>query len=114
MTACLFCKIINGDIAANIIFRDEKIIAFDDIAPKAPHHKLIIPLKHIATLNDLQADEIDLAGCMLKKAADLAATLGIAETGYRIIMNCNAGAGQTVFHLHLHLLGGRPLFWPPG
>ena len=114
MMDCLFCKIARGEIPANIIYRDEDVIAFDDITPKAPHHKLIIPLKHMATLNDLEPEDTQLAGHLVQTAAHLARELGIADDGYRLIMNCNAGAGQTVFHVHLHLLGGRPMHWPPG
>jgi histidine triad (HIT) family protein len=111
---CLFCKIIAGDIPAKIIYQDEHVIAFDDIHPQAPHHKLIIPRKHIATLNDLDTDDTHLAGHLLQTAKKIAKQLEIADDGYRVVMNCNAGAGQLVFHIHLHLLGGRSLTWPPG
>jgi histidine triad (HIT) family protein len=111
---CLFCKIVNGDIPAAIIYRDDKVIAFNDINPQAPHHILIVPHKHIATLNDLLVDDNELLGHMAQTAKNLATKLGIADEGYRLIMNCNAGAGQTVFHIHMHLLGGRQLTWPPG
>jgi len=114
MTDCLFCKIVQGAISANIIYEDEKIIAFDDIYPKAPQHKLIIPRRHIATLNDLTSEDVGLAGHMIYTAQSLAKQLGIAEDGYRVVMNCNAGGGQLVYHIHLHLLGGRSLVWPPG
>lgn len=112
--ACLFCKIINGEIPAKIIYRDDLVVAFDDINPQAPHHKLIVPQKHVATLNDLHDENNDLIGYMVQIAAKLAKQLNIADEGYRVVMNCNAGAGQTVFHIHLHLLGGRRLTWPPG
>ncbi len=111
---CLFCKIIQGDIPAAIIYRDDQVIAIDDINPQAPQHKLIIPLKHIATLNDLETSDAELVGHMVQTAKLLANKLEIAEEGYRTVMNCNAGAGQTVFHIHLHLLGGRQFNWPPG
>src|SRR5262245_56177522 len=111
---CLFCKIINNTIPATMIYRDDTIVAFDDINPQAPHHKLIVPIKHIATLNDLHAEDNELIGHMLQTGAMLAKQLNMADEGYRIVMNCNAGAGQTVFHIHAHLLGGRKLTWPPG
>lgn len=111
---CLFCKIAQGAIPANIIYRDDHILAFDDINPQAPHHKLIIPQKHIATLNEIHDEDGELIGHMVKSAAMLAKQLNIADDGYRIVFNCNPGAGQTVFHIHLHLLGGRQFNWPPG
>ncbi len=111
---CLFCKIISGDIPAKVIFQDDLVVAFDDINPQAPQHKLIVPRKHIATLNDLQEEDNNLIGYMAQTAKQLAKNLNIAEDGYRIVMNCNAGAGQTVFHIHMHLLGGRHMTWPPG
>ena len=111
---CLFCKVAAGQIPAKIIYRDDVVVAFDDINPQAPQHKLIIPLKHISTLNDLQPEDNELIGHMLQTAKKLAKNSDIADAGYRVVMNCNAGAGQTVFHIHLHLLGGRPMLWPPG
>ncbi len=111
---CLFCRIIAGEIPAKIIYQDEKVIALDDINPQAPCHKLIIPRNHIATLNDLSPIDHGLIGHMAQTAQKIAGELGIAEHGYRVVMNCNAGAGQTVFHIHLHLLGGRQMTWPPG
>lgn len=111
---CLFCKIASGTIPAKIIYRDEKVVAFDDINPQAPQHKLIIPIKHISTLNDLEANDNELIGYMTQIAKKLARDLNIADEGFRVVMNCNAGAGQTVFHVHMHLLGGRPMLWPPG
>ncbi|HLB58275.1 MAG TPA: histidine triad nucleotide-binding protein [Gammaproteobacteria bacterium] len=111
---CLFCKIAKGEIPANILYRDESVVVFDDIKPEAPHHKLIIPQKHISTLNELNTDDNQLIGHMIQVAKNVAQGLGIADEGYRLVMNCNAGAGQTVFHIHLHLLGGRRLTWPPG
>lgn len=111
---CLFCKIINQEIPANIIYEDDLVIAFDDIAPKAPIHKLIIPRKHIATLNDLSLDDNIYINQIAQTAKRLAKELNIAKEGYRFVINCNAGAGQVVFHLHAHLLGGRDMHWPPG
>jgi histidine triad (HIT) family protein len=111
---CLFCKIIAGEIPANCIYKDQTIIAIDDIYPKAPHHKLIIPKKHIATLNDLQSADLPLVGQMMQVAVQLAQQLKINEDGYRVVINCNEGAGQSIFHIHMHLLGGREMLWPPG
>lgn len=111
---CIFCKIAQKQIPANIIYENEDVIAFDDLHPRAPIHKLIIPRKHIATLNDVEPSDEVLTGKMLYAAQELAKKYGIAEEGYRVVMNCNAGAGQAVFHIHLHLLGGRALSWPPG
>jgi histidine triad (HIT) family protein len=111
---CIFCKILNGEMAANIIYEDEQVIAFDDLFPKAPIHKLIIPRKHIATINDLTTQDVPLVGHMTEVAKDLAKKFKIDQSGYRILMNCNKNAGQVVFHIHMHLLGGRALTWPPG
>lgn len=111
---CIFCKIVNGTSSANIIYQDKKIIAFDDLYPKAPQHKLIIPRKHIATLNDLSLEDENLLSHMVLIAKKLAADLGIAQKGYRVLINCNEDGGQVVYHLHLHLCGGKPLHWPPG
>lgn len=111
---CLFCKIINQEVPANILYEDDLVIAFDDIDPKAPVHKLIVPRKHIATLNDLTPDDNIYFNQLGQTAKRLAKELNIAEDGYRLVINCNAGAGQTVFHLHAHLLGGRDMHWPPG
>ena len=111
---CLFCKIAQGTVPAEIVYQDDQVIAFNDINPHAPQHKLIISRKHIATLNDLSADDTLLVGHMVQTARLLAKNNNIAEQGYRLVINCNSDAGQTVFHLHLHLLGGRRLTWPPG
>jgi len=111
---CLFCKILKNEIPANVVYRDDKVIAFDDINPQAPQHILIIPQKHISTLNDLHSGDNALVGHLVQTAKMLAKQLNIAEEGYRLVLNCNPGAGQTVFHIHLHLLGGRPMHWPPG
>ena len=111
---CLFCKVISGAIPAKIIYRDDLVVAIDDVNPQAPQHKLIIPHQHIATLNDLHPENNELIGHMIQTAKMLAKQLNMAEDGYRLVLNCNAGAGQTVFHIHLHLLGGRKMLWPPG
>ena len=111
---CLFCKIANGTIPANILYQTDAVVVFDDIHPQAPHHKLIIPRKHIATLNDLTAEDSELIGAMAQAAKFLAKELNIADDGYRFVMNCNPGAGQSVYHIHAHLLGGRQMTWPPG
>ncbi len=112
MTACLFCKMVAGVIKPDVVFEDEDILAFRDIHPQAPVHILIIPKRHIATLNDL--DDTQLAGTILQTAAALAKQEGISEAGYRTVFNCNRQGGQEVYHLHLHLLGGRQMTWPPG
>lgn len=114
MSDCLFCKMVAGEIAPDKVYEDADLIAVRDINPQAPVHILVIPRRHIATLNDLEAADAALAGRMLLAAARLAEEEGVAEAGYRTLFNCNAGAGQSVFHLHLHLLGGRRLGWPPG
>ena len=111
---CLFCKICSGEIPADIVFENENAVAFRDISPQAPTHVLIIPRKHIATINDLDSEDANQIGQLFLAAAAVARNEGIAESGYRVTMNCNADAGQTVFHLHLHLLGGRQMTWPPG
>jgi histidine triad (HIT) family protein len=111
---CLFCKIIEQKIPATIRYEDDLVLAFDDIAPKAPTHILIIPRKHIATLNDVIPDDNVYLSQLVQAAKRLATELDIAQDGYRFVMNCNAGAGQTVFHIHAHLLGGRNMTWPPG
>lgn len=111
---CIFCRIAEKKIPATIVFEDEQLVAFRDANPQAPVHILIIPRKHIATLNALADEDEALLGRIQRTAARLAAEEGIAEAGYRTLYNCNRGAGQTVFHLHLHLLGGRTFAWPPG
>ncbi|WP_415893641.1 histidine triad nucleotide-binding protein [Neptuniibacter sp. PT8_73] len=110
---CLFCKIINKEIPAEIIYEDEHVLAFNDISPQAPTHALIIPRKHIATLNDISAEDTEVVGHMVKTASTIAKQLGIDESGYRTVFNCNSDGGQTVYHIHLHLLGGKPMGWPP-
>ena len=111
---CLFCKILAGDIPADIVYESESAIAFRDINPQAPTHVLVIPRQHIATINDLDDADRGLVGDLYLAAQQIAAEEGIAESGYRAVMNCNEGAGQSVFHIHLHVLGGRALTWPPG
>lgn len=111
---CLFCRIVNKEVPAKIVHEDEHAIAFDDINPQAPTHILIVPRKHIAGLNDLTADDSALIGHLHLLAAKLARERGIHESGYRTLFNTGRGAGQSVFHLHLHVLGGRGLRWPPG
>ena len=111
---CLFCKIIAGDIPADIIYESDTAIAFRDINPRAPTHVLIVPREHIATINDINPEQEAIVGSLFSAARAIAAQEGISDDGYRAVMNCNAAAGQTVFHLHLHLLGGRILGWPPG
>ena len=111
---CLFCKIIAGEIPAKIQYQDERVIAFADINPQAPVHSLIVPRTHIATLNELSIETAPVIGAMTNIASKLAKEFAIDEDGYRIVMNCNSGAGQTVFHIHMHLLGGRVMTWPPG
>jgi histidine triad (HIT) family protein len=111
---CLFCRIVAGEIPAKRVFEDEDVIAFEDINPQAPLHVLVVPRAHIATLNDLTPADDHLIGVMVRRAAAIAADRGMAGRGFRTVFNCNADAGQTVFHLHLHLLGGRGLGWPPG
>jgi len=111
---CLFCKIVAGQIPATIVFQDDHVVAFRDITPRAPTHVLIVPRRHIASLNDLVADDDALVGQMVRAAATIARKEGLADRGYRTVFNCNADAGQTVFHIHLHLLGGRTMAWPPG
>lgn len=110
---CLFCKIINKEIPAEILYEDDRVIAFRDINPQAPFHALVIPRKHIPTLNDIADEDCELVGYMLKVAGDIAEEHGFAEDGYRTVFNCNSHGGQTVYHIHLHLLGGKPLGWPP-
>ncbi len=114
MSDCLFCKMVTGEIRPDVVFENEHVLAFRDINPQAPVHVLVIPKNHIATLNDLENDHAWLLGQLYLAAGEIASQLGIAGDGYRTVMNCNEAAGQTVFHIHLHLLGGRALQWPPG
>lgn len=116
MTAsdCLFCKIIAEEIPAEIVYESADAIAFRDINPQAPTHVLIVPRRHIATINELENSDTDAVGQLFLAARDIARQEGFADDGYRVTMNCNGAAGQTVFHIHLHLLGGRNFAWPPG
>ena len=111
---CLFCKIANGDISAAIVYQDERIVAFKDINPQAPTHILIVPRAHHATLLDVEETNHEVMGSIISVANQLAKERGLDKSGYRLVLNCGEGAGQSVFHIHFHLLGGRPLQWPPG
>lgn len=111
---CLFCKIIEQKIPAKIVYEDDLVVAFEDINPKAPVHILIIPREHIPTINDLNPQHEILVGHLFMVAKKLAEKLNIAESGYRTVINCNPDSGQEVYHIHLHLLGGRKFNWPPG
>lgn len=114
MSDCIFCKIVAGEIPAEKLHEDDQVVAFRDLSPQAPQHILVIPKRHIATLNDLQAEDESLVGHLYTVAGKVAQELGFAEDGYRCVMNCNEAGGQTVYHIHLHLLGGRAMTWPPG
>jgi histidine triad (HIT) family protein len=114
MSDCLFCKIVNGDIPAELIYEDDDVAAFNDINPQAPHHFLCIPKKHISTTNDLEGTDAETIGKLVLAAAKIAKQRGVAEDGYRLVMNCNGHGGQTVFHIHMHVLAGRHMTWPPG
>ncbi|HDH04110.1 MAG TPA: histidine triad nucleotide-binding protein [Nitrospirae bacterium] len=111
---CLFCRIIQDKITSKRIYEDESILAFEDVSPQAPVHILIIPKKHIPTSLDIEEKDHELIGRMFQVANKIAIDRGVAERGFRIVMNCNSEAGQTVFHIHLHLLAGRAMNWPPG
>ncbi|MGD8396996.1 MAG: histidine triad nucleotide-binding protein [Candidatus Eiseniibacteriota bacterium] len=111
---CIFCRIAGGEVPSSRVHEDASVVAFDDLNPQAPVHVLVVPREHIATLNDLEAGHEALAGHMVLVARQIAAARGLAEPGYRLVWNCQEGAGQSVFHLHLHLLGGRRMRWPPG
>ena len=111
---CLFCRIRDGEIPAKKVFEDEKALAFEDINPQAPTHVLVIPREHVPTLNDLTPEHDALVGHLMRVGARIAKERGHAEPGWRAVFNCNAGAGQTVFHIHMHVLGGRKFRWPPG
>ena len=114
MSDCLFCTIRDGLIPAKVVYRDELCLAFEDINPQAPTHVLFIPLKHIPTVNDITVEDRETVGHLYVAAAKLARQRGHAESGYRVVMNTHRDAGQTVFHIHLHMLAGRHLSWPPG
>jgi len=111
---CLFCRIVRKEIPASVIYQDDRVVVFNDINPQAPLHALIVPTRHIASLNELSAGDDGIVGEMVRRAAAVARDQGYADRGYRTVFNTNAEAGQTVFHIHLHLLAGRGLSWPPG
>jgi histidine triad (HIT) family protein len=114
MSDCLFCKMVAGAIKPNVVYEDDAVLAFRDINPQAPTHVLVVPKRHISTINDLKSEDAELVGRLYLAAKKVAEQDGIASDGYRTVMNCNAAAGQTVFHIHLHVLGGRNMHWPPG
>jgi histidine triad (HIT) family protein len=111
---CLFCKIVNREVPATIVYEDERVLAFNDIKPQAPVHVLVIPKRHISTLADLRPEDDGIVGEIVRRAAAIADEQGVTVRGFRTVFNTNKDAGQTVFHIHLHLLGGRSLTWPPG
>lgn len=111
---CLFCDIAAGKLATDFLYDDDRVVAFQDIEPQAPEHILIIPRKHIATINDADSNDTELLGHMIQVAKKLAGERGIADDGYRLVFNCNKQGGQLIYHIHLHLLGGRAMQWPPG
>ena len=112
--SCLFCRIVAGEIPSSKVYEDDQLVAFNDINPQAPMHVLVVPRTHVATVNDLAPEHDALVGAMMRRAAAIAADRGFAAGGYRTVFNCNSDAGQTVFHIHLHVIGGRRLGWPPG
>ncbi len=114
MDNCIFCKIINKEVPSKIVYEDEKVLAFDDINPKAPIHVLLISKEHFGTLNEIPEEKKDILSHLLLKARQVAQEKGIAENGYRIVLNTERDSGQVVFHIHFHLLGGRQMKWPPG
>ena len=111
---CIFCNIANGTISSDIVYQDEDIIAFRDLGPQAPQHLLIISRKHVSTVNDFHEEDALVIGKMVLVAKKLAKDLSVDESGYRLVINCNGDGGQSVFHVHMHFLAGRPLAWPPG
>ena len=114
MADCLFCKIVNRQIPASIVYEDDGVLAFNDINPQAPTHVLVVPKRHIETLNDISTEDDQLIGELVRRAALIAKERGLSVGGFRTVFNTNRDAGQTVFHIHLHLLGGRAMTWPPG
>jgi histidine triad (HIT) family protein len=112
--SCLFCEIVAGRIPAKVAYQDEDVLAFHDINPQGPIHVLLVPKRHITSLLDLSADDDAVVGGLVRKARDLAVTLGLGERGFRLVFNCGEDAGYSVYHIHLHLVGGRTLAWPPG
>src|SRR5258705_13926017 len=113
MADCLFCKIVKREIPASIVYEDDRVVAFNDINPQGSTHVLVVPKRHIATLNDLTADDDQIVGEVVRRAAAIAAERGIAAGGFRTVFNTNRDAGQTVFHIHLHVIGGPTPAWPP-
>jgi histidine triad (HIT) family protein len=111
---CLFCRIVDREIPASIVYEDDRVLAFNDINPQGPTHVLVIPKRHIATLNELSPGDDPLVGELVRRAAAIAKERGLSANGYRMVVNTNREAGQTVFHIHVHLIGGRPMHWPPG
>jgi histidine triad (HIT) family protein len=114
MSDCIFCKMASGEIRPDVVYEDDQVLAFRDLNPQAPTHVLVIPRRHIGTLNELEPADAELTGRLFLAARQVAEAEGIAERGYRTVINCNAEAGQSVFHVHLHVLGGRTMRWPPG
>jgi histidine triad (HIT) family protein len=114
MADCLFCKIIDRKIPASLVYEDARVLAFNDINPQAPTHVLVIPKRHIESLNEISTEDDQLVGEVVRRAAAIAKDRGLSDGGFRTVFNTNRDAGQTVFHVHLHLLGGRPMHWPPG
>jgi histidine triad (HIT) family protein len=114
LQGCIFCRIVAKEVASDIVYEDDEVVAFRDINPQAPVHVLVVPRKHIPTLNDATPEDQPLLGKLLLVAQQLAQKLQVADGGYRLVLNVNRGAGQSVFHIHLHLLGGRVFHWPPG
>ena len=114
MEDCIFCKIVEGQIPADKVYEDDKVLAFRDIKPEAPVHIVVIPKKHIVSLNEVDKEDLEILSHILLVAKNIASENGIAKTGYRLVNNCGTDGGQTVSHLHFHLLGGRNLDWPPG
>ena len=111
---CLFCKIVVGEVQSEVVYQDDQVVAFKDIHPQAPHHILIIPRKHISTLSDAKEPDTLLLGNMMQVAKTIAADLKVSKSGYRLVLNCNDDGGQEIYHIHLHLLAGKKLKWPPG
>ncbi|MEW5745032.1 MAG: histidine triad nucleotide-binding protein [Nitrospirota bacterium] len=114
MADCLFCKIVERKIPAKIVYEDDRVLAFEDINPQAPVHTLVIPRKHIPTLNDIADDDVTLMGHLVRVTSTIAAEKGVAERGFRVVANCNPESGQIVYHIHFHVIGGRQMNWPPG
>jgi histidine triad (HIT) family protein len=111
---CLFCRIVKHEIPASIVYEDDRVCAFNDINPQGPTHVLVVPKRHIRSLNDLSEDDDGIVGELVRRAAAIAKDRGVSAGGFRTVFNTNRDAGQTVFHVHLHLIGGRILHWPPG